>query len=195
MTLLHTLLSSGESAAVYDLGDGTILKAGTRSVAPIGNAADHDFLVWAFCRNERRAYERLQTHPDLELLVPRYFGPFEDGVLAVEPPAGKVLVAGTGLRLERLSGTEAKIGNLPDDLLTIANTVLDRIKEIVGGNPYDASAFYPGPRAAVTIIDFAHWDHIHDYLSILTRRGTLTEQHHDFVRRWLVSCPLNSLTK
>ena len=186
MIVAPQLLATGASAAVYDHGDGTVLKIGIRPTIPLGNEADHDFLVRAFFANERRAYERLQAVPELAAYVPRYYGPEEVAADLLDPPKGKVVVAGTGLRLERLSGTEEKIGCLPPDLLDLADAALGRIKDVIGiGYPWDASAFYPGTRAPVTIIDFAHWDEQEGYLVVLKRDGTLSSQHRDFITRLL----------
>ena len=186
MRSLPTLLARGASAAVYDLGDGTVLKAGIRSLAPIGNAADHDFLVRAFFLFERKAYERVGADPDLSLFTPRYYGPSDEGWRQLVPPPGKLLVEGTGFRIEKLAGAEEKVGCLPPDLLEIADNVLIRIKEVMGlADPFDASAFFPGSRAAVTVIDFAHWEQIDASFVSLNREGTLSAGQRDFVLRLL----------
>jgi len=190
MTFYPQLLSRGASAAVFDAENDMVLKVGIRPASAVGNPGDHDFLVQAFCHHERRAYERLQALPDLVRFTPRYFGRADlSDWPNLTPPDGKVIVPGTGMLLEWLHGKEHKMGNtLEEPFFSIADRALDGILEVVGPCwPYDASAFVPGSRAEVALIDFAHWKDFDEHLEALGRDGALTEQCRDFISRVLAA--------
>ena len=75
---MTTLLSNdGAYAAVFDVGDGTVVKAYRRkcttSVA-IGEWCDHEAIIKATWANEVRAYGNLMADRDLGDFVPRFYG-------------------------------------------------------------------------------------------------------------------------
>jgi hypothetical protein len=114
---------------------------------------------------------------DLADFVPRFYGrcdPLE--LIPLAAIESIPLVAGCGLRLEKIDGRATKLAALDQDLRKTVDGILWRILAAVEpGNVWDSSCFVPGSRAAFTIIDFALWDGVDDFSEPLERCGRLSE--------------------
>jgi hypothetical protein len=175
----NTLLGYGAFADVIDLGDGTVAKAYRRRRHTV--RADipldlHDRLTRRLFQVEAQAYDQLQGVPELETYLPRYFGRLDPAALGLPTSGQEEHLQGCGIRLERLVGSEDKIGNLPAELLNEAESVLKRIHESIGRAwVWDACAFYPGSRRALTLIDFALWRDLAEVTEFLEVDGYLAD--------------------
>lgn len=174
----YSLLGSGAFADVFDAGDGTVVKAYRRqrhAPGPLDTWIDHDRLTRLLWRTEAECYERLEAHDEVKPFLPIYYGRVDPIALKVPQnlPKGSHLPR-CGLRLEKITGQESKIANLPLPLRTRAEAVLERIGEICGRiNLWDASCIRPGPRAEFAVIDFSHSDDYVEVCEILERRGAI----------------------
>lgn len=175
------LSNDGAYAAVFDLGDGTVVKAYrqkyTTTIA-VGEWCDHEAIIRATWANEVRAYTQLMAADlDLRNFVPRFYGQCDPLDLISSAAIGSLrLMPGCGIRLERIDGRAAKLAALDDDLREAVTRILWRIRDVIEpGNVWDSSCFVPGSRAEFTIIDFALWDGVDDYSEPLERRGYLLE--------------------
>lgn len=184
---MATHLNTGAFARVFDMGDGTVVKAFRRllhSRNPKTNLEDHHRITRFTWRREVEAYECLQAHPELEQFVPKYYGRVDPASLPLSQslPKGSYL-PGCGLRLERLSGEDVKVASLENGLQQRVEAVLERIGEICGKlDLWDASCFYPGSRAEFTLIDFATPEEYGELIDILNRRGALPEHTRELLR-------------
>jgi hypothetical protein len=177
----YNLLGSGAFADVFDIGDGTVIKAYRRQrhapAAASDGWIDHDRITRLLWRTEAESYERLQPHHDVNTFVPIYHGRVDPVALGLPQDLEKgPHVPGCGIRLEKLRGEESKIAHLPSLLIARAEIVLERIGEICGRiNLWDASCIRPGPRTEFAVIDFSHSDDYGEVCEILERRGCLPE--------------------
>lgn len=176
-----TLLDNdGAYGAVFDFGDGTVVKAYRRkhtTAFAVGAWHDHEAIIRATWANEVRAYARLMAEPDLCNFVPKFYGRCDPMTVIPQAALGSIdLLPGCGIRLERIGGRATKLAALNHDVRVAVEGVLWRIRDAVEpGNVWDSSCFVPGSRAAFTIIDFALWDGVDDFSEPLERHGHLSE--------------------
>jgi hypothetical protein len=147
-------IASGAFCEVFDLGNGTVLKA-FRDIVPTGQPhADPTLIPRIVFSRERKAYRALQEHPDLEVFLPLYLGETDPRDYPIESAC--TFTSACGLLLERIPGKDVKLVDLPVKMFTVAETVIEAMKErVLLGDPWDASGFVPGTRRELTIIDFA----------------------------------------
>ena len=131
---------------------------------PVVDWDDHDFLTRRLYATECAAYKRLQSHPEIAVHLPEYFGPINESTLSLPPStSGQPYVAGCAFRLERLSGTDIKMAFVPQPTQQQAEAVLEAIRDLCPRiNVWDASCFIPGPRSGFALIDFAYWEDLSD---------------------------------
>jgi hypothetical protein len=175
------LSNDGAYAVVFDVGDGTVVKAYRRKRTTnlaVGEWCDHEAIIKATWANEVRAYEKLMSDRELVDFVPRFHGRCDPLELIPSAVVGSLpLVHGCGLRLEKINGTAIKLAALDDDIRKAVERVLWQILDAVQpGNVWDSSCFVPGSRAAFTIIDFALWDGVDDFSEPLERCGRLSDR-------------------
>lgn len=180
MAIPQLLSNDGAYAAVFDLGDGTVVKAYRRkrtTILPVGEWRDHEAIIRATWANEVRAYAQIMCDPNLQSFVPEFYGYCNPLELISEDVVGSLqLLPGCGLRLERIEGRALKLAALASDCRQTVERLLWRIREAVEpGNVWDSSCFVPGSRAEFTIIDFALWDRVDDFSEPLERRGYLSK--------------------
>lgn len=176
------ILGKGGFADVLDLGDGKVVKAFRREEHNGSGAdwRDEDLLTEELFAAEVRAYEKLATIPDLALFAPEYFGTIDPHTLGVDP---ELYVQGCGIVMERIAGEAIKFGNLLPEIKNELLPLLCRFEnEVTAGDVRDCSCFIPGSRAEVTLIDFAHWEHLNDCADILGQLGYFTEQQRRDIR-------------
>jgi hypothetical protein len=173
------LSEAGNFADVYDLGDGTILKAFLTLHAP-GRPATYwehqDLVTRRVFRAEAEAYEKLQAHAEIEPFLPRYFGRVDPTALNLSGGRRGPYLQGCGILLERLSGKEMKIGCLPHTLLAEADKLIDKMAEVLGRMELtDASCFVPGSRRDFTVVDFGLWNRYSEVRHQLAIEGSLSQ--------------------
>lgn len=144
----------GAFSEVFAIDEARILKA-FRDVAVTGApSSDPRFVPTIAFAAELAAYERLQSHSDLEPYFPQFFGAADPNDFLLD--SGEAFSSGCGLVLELIPGEPRKLSELPKPVLSEAEKVLDEVKERIGvDDPWDGSGFVPGTRRAVTLIDFA----------------------------------------
>ncbi len=179
--LSPTLLGSGAFAHVFDMRDGTVVKAYYRqrhASRPIDDWTDPDRITRLLWRTEAEAYERLQSLEDLRPFVPKFYGRVDPHALGLPQylPRGPHLPE-CGLRLEKITGEDRKLAHLERQLQQKAEVVLEKIRDSCGRlDVWDASCFCPGSCADFTLIDFAVSDDYGEVCEILDRRGALPQQ-------------------
>jgi hypothetical protein len=108
-----TLIANGCFAQVFDMGDGTVVKAFRRKrhVARPKEWTDHDRITRLLWRTEAEVYEHLQSVPDVLPYIPRYYGRVDPITLGLpqDLPKGPHL-SGCGLRLDRRPGRRTRVG-------------------------------------------------------------------------------------
>lgn len=175
---------------MFDLSDGTVVKVFRRvqqTHAPVQGWDDHEFIIRQLFATELRAYDRLQSSPELLPFVPKYFGRFEtSGLGLVSSNAAEPLLLDCALRLERVDGHDIKIAHVPRPLQQQVEVVLEQIRDMVGQiNVWDCSCFIPGARSDFTIIDFALWEQWAHAQLHLEEQGTLSADFRERERvRW-----------
>ncbi len=126
----HSKIGSGDFADVFDLGDGTVVKAFRRLQHTGGDVAewrDEDALTTQLFEAEVRAYERLRRLPDLAVFTPEFFGeidPYEN--VDLKESEQYSYVRGCGIRLERILGTDIKFAFLDQQLKEEVHVILER---------------------------------------------------------------------
>jgi hypothetical protein len=169
---LPTILSTeGACADVWDMGDGTVVKAFRRqahTTAPPVEWEDHDFVSWLLAAVEMKAYERVRSDHEIAVFVPEYFGAFDAHALPPSP-SGLPYISDAAFRIEKISGEAIKIARVPNPPQQDIEKVLERIAEVAGRvNVWDCSCFVPAPRGPFVVIDFAYPEDVLD-LSIALR--------------------------
>lgn len=166
-------IDSGAFADIYDLENGTVLKAFRRKSHIHGAVVDwydHDLLTKAHFVAEARAYESISDQHDLSKYIPKYFGRANP----VELLGSDEYVMGCGFIIEFIQGRAVKLCYATSDILEVLNKVVDELSVLLTGvNVGDASYFSPGLRAGFTLIDFALWESA-DYECYLFDNGTLS---------------------
>ena len=180
-------IGNGDFADVFDMGDGTVVKAFRRlqhTGGDVGDWIDEDALTTELYAAEARAYERLQQICDLALFTPVYYGRIDPCNLPdLTAHEQCKYVSGCGIRLERISGTAVKFGLQDRERKEEMRGVLERIEtELAPGNVWDSSCFVPGSRQWFTLIDFAVWDNFDDCVEVLYEQGTFTRQQREQLR-------------
>jgi hypothetical protein len=182
------LSGHGADALVFDMKDGTVLKAYRRKFTTnvgVGEWRDHEAIIRATWANEVRAYIELARHADLYAFVPVFHGPADPlALLPAESLSANSLVPECGIRLEKIPGQARKLADLSDDIRVEVEAVLWRIRDAIEpGNVWDSSCFYPGIRSPFTLIDFALWDGVDDFSETLRRTGRLSDEQRTELER------------
>ena len=179
-------IASGAFADVWDLKDGTIIKAfrsESRAHGPIVDIRDHDLLTSVFCDKEIIAYATLKEIDNVKDHIPIFYGQRNPcGLLPVDED---VYVKGAGFIIEKLEGKDQKIAHLPQEAKNVVEPILWILSECLSGlNVWDSSCFFESD-TCFKVIDFALWDSSSDYECHLFDQGRLNEEQ---------KCYLQSLT-
>jgi hypothetical protein len=171
-------LSHGAFADVFDLGDGTVAKVFRRvqqTHSEVQNWDDHEFITRRLYWGELTAYTRLQDRADIVPFIPKYYGPLAIGSLDLQRSrATEPLMADCALQLEFVPGTDIKVANMEEPLLSSAEEILRKISELAGRvDVWDSSCFLPGVRGPFTLIDFAMWEDLGDAQAYLEEHGSI----------------------
>lgn len=174
-----TFLDRGAFADVYDLHDGSVVKAFRRVSHVAGEVVDwgdHDFLTRRVFEIECGAYERTHQRPDLSNYVPEFYGPVDEAVLGLTVANdGSSFVNKCAFRMEKIPGRAQKISGVAPGMRAAVSEVLTRISTVAGHvDVIDASCFVPGTRAEFTIIDFGLWKDLPDAGMLLDERKHLS---------------------
>lgn len=182
--MAFALIGSGAFADVFDLGDGTVVKAYKRisHSGEVWDWQDHDALTVEMFAAEARAYETLRNIPDLAVYAPIFYGR-SDPCSLVDPKQAEEYVAGCGLVLEMIAGKDTKVASPHFPSKAEIEPILERFaNEVTSGNVWDSSCFIPGSRAQFTFIDFAVWEHLLECEEMLTDQGQFTAQQRQQLR-------------
>lgn len=176
-----SIAASGGFADIIDLGDGTVAKVYRHHRHCYDDVEDdthHDFITQKLFEVEARAYECIQSEPNLTNCTPRYFGRLDTKTLALGPSStGEPYLPGCAFRIERLSGADRKIATVGEPLRSEIERSLQAIRQKVGDlHTIDASCFVPGPRGKFVLIDFALWTGLSDAQLHLSSNRELTPQ-------------------
>jgi hypothetical protein len=174
------LYARGDFADVFELGDRKVLKAFRRqsfSQKEIKDWSDHDAVIRAHFRAEKRTYERLEHCSDLKIYTPKYYGSIDPHKLIDNVPnCTTIYVKGCGILLEQVPGEAIKTRKLDSDIREKVEAILWRIiYELGAPNVWDSSCFIPGSQAIFTLIDFSALDDS-PYVKELLSKGALTKE-------------------
>lgn len=174
------LYARGVFADVFEFGDRKVLKAFRRrgfSQKEIKDWSDHDAVIQAHFRAEKRTYERLEHRPDLKIYTPKYYSTIDPHELIDNIPNSTTMyVKGCGILLEQVPGKAIKIPQLDLDIREEVESVLNKIHYETGSpNVWDSSCIIPGSQAAFTLIDFSTWGG-YPYEDELHSKGVLTKE-------------------
>jgi hypothetical protein len=170
------ILASGGYADVWDLNDGTVIKAYRSEIRAHGHVVDikdHDLLTSMFYVRELTAYRCLVNISGIKDRIPKFFGQIDPHVI-LSSCEGKY-VEGAGLRLEKIKGNDKKITHLEKGDREMVVRVLWKMAEHLNHvYVWDASCFYVSDEN-FKIIDFSLWDKSSDYECHLYDHGSLNE--------------------
>jgi hypothetical protein len=149
-------------ADIWDLGDGTILKAFRQSPRShrlcINDMSDHNLLTRFICDQEIKAYKLLSKNIELSKYIPIFYKEYDPSVLDTKDVK---YVQGAGFILEKLDGKDCKINELEIEKRNAINPILCEIDTVLSElnlSIQDASCFYISSEL-FKIIDFAYWDY------------------------------------
>ncbi len=173
------ILASGAYADVWDMNDGTVIKAFKSKQRAHGNLVDirdHDLLTKMFHAKEIESYEILITNKNINKFIPKYYGlvnPCEK-----LPKGSNQYVEGAGILLEKIEGKDRKVAYLEDLKLVVDEILTEMTYHLNGVCVWDASCFYES-ETNFKIIDFSIWDGASDYECYLCDNGVFTNQQKE----------------
>ena len=182
------MIGNGSFADIWDLQDGTVLKA-YRSESrllsgyDIVDIQDHDLLTSVYCYMEKEAYLNLRQIRNVNMHLPEFIGQKDPAMILSN--MNNTYVKGAGLIIEKVEGKDQKSVDLSPAKKLCVEPVLSTSKQNLS-NLYtydsvsDSSCFYES-KNKFKIIDFGLWD-ASDYECYLHDHGVLTQSQKDTLR-------------
>lgn len=169
-------IASGAFADVWDLGNGTVLKAfrsESRAHGNIIDIRDHDLLTSVFCAQEINAYLKLKELECVKQYIPAFYG--RKDPVEFLPDFEGPYVKNAGFVIEKIKGEDQKIVHLPQQMQENVESILWILSEALNYlNVWDSSCFYESD-GDFKIIDFALWD-ASEYECYIYDHGKLNEE-------------------
>jgi len=134
----------GGYADVWDMNDGTVIKAYRSEARSHGRVVDiqgHNLLTSVFCAKELNAYNYLANVSGVKEYIPKFFGQVNPCGILLE--CKEKYVGSAGLRLEKVEGQNKKISNLEQaDQKIVEEKLWEILQHLNSVNVWDASCFY-----------------------------------------------------
>ena len=175
-------ISSGAFADVWDLKNGTVLKAFRSEPRAHGQRADikgDDLLAAVFCSMEINAYLSASEIKQVSPYIPAFYG--QKDPISILLNSNGNYVEGAGFIIEKIEGKDRKFIYLSTEEKIHVEIILQVLNQNLGTlEVWDSSCFYTS-EDDFKVIDFALWD-ASDYQCQLCEHGAFNKQEEDYLR-------------